>query len=319
MPPDTWQCARLSLPLRAPLHVGLRQVGTLQQTRRYVPARALRGAVTAQLTRALGSKDYIGVGRFLDEHLAYGYLFPAMDVAEPLAPGYCQGQLRYGPNGGLSEAAFDRLLIDSRGRAPITAETRTVADGLLHEVEFLLPGTRATADRPSQSVQLVGNLYWRESGPAFNLDSGWTVSIATDGDLPVIEVDTQRLPVVDLLGRVELGGELGDGFGRVGRPRLKATGVAAGSEPRPVVTLTGGQAVPAHLDATGTNATGVLEPLIGRETRQGSSGRAQFGQNVTRARVCWVPGSRLPDGPSHTLSIDVLGVLTAVGGQPGHP
>ncbi|MGQ9841736.1 MAG: hypothetical protein ACUVR4_14755, partial [Anaerolineae bacterium] len=49
-------------------------------------------------------------------------------------------------------------------------------------------------------------------------------------------------------------------------------------------------------------ARGLIEPLVGRET----SSSAQFGGQLTRAQICWAPGSIL--GADACLDIQPSGV-----------
>jgi len=81
----SWQCYDLIFRLMAPLHVGWRKSGNLQQTRGYVPGKNQWAALTARLTREYddGAKGqrYVEIGQKVQKHFRFGYLYPALGFA----------------------------------------------------------------------------------------------------------------------------------------------------------------------------------------------------------------------------------------------
>ncbi|MCL4514307.1 MAG: hypothetical protein M1379_01730 [Firmicutes bacterium] len=96
------------------------------------------------------------------------------------------------------------------------------------------------------------------------------------------------------LGRLQVGGERGYGFGLLtlaGKPRPTKTVFGYQTElfaTDPEVTLAKGEPLPAHIIAEdATNLQGPIEPFLGRETL--SDG--QFGKTISPAEICWIPGA----------------------------
>jgi hypothetical protein len=81
----TWTAYHVTLRLLAPMHIGWRKLGNLQQTRPYVTGRNLWGALTARLTRELGSNKYEFVGKQVDDCMRFTYFYPSVskDNVEP--------------------------------------------------------------------------------------------------------------------------------------------------------------------------------------------------------------------------------------------
>src|SRR5712692_8407277 len=73
----TWVTYQVTFRLLSPMHIGWRKLGNLQQTRPYVTGRSLWGALTARITRELGSSDYEKIGKQADQQLAFTYFYPS--------------------------------------------------------------------------------------------------------------------------------------------------------------------------------------------------------------------------------------------------
>ncbi len=67
----TWKCYKIVFRAEAPIHIGYKQIGILKTTRYYITGRAIWGAITANLTRALydqpSSEDYRKIGGIYKE------------------------------------------------------------------------------------------------------------------------------------------------------------------------------------------------------------------------------------------------------------
>jgi hypothetical protein len=85
-----WRLFRWVWQLEAPLHVGMPPSGSLNRCRLYVPARALWGALTAEVARRAGNDfpSYAGgwAGHPGDARLTY--LYPAEDSRVSGARGF---------------------------------------------------------------------------------------------------------------------------------------------------------------------------------------------------------------------------------------
>ncbi len=270
----TWTAYLVTFKLLSPIHIGWHKLGNLQRTRPYITGRSLWGALTARLTRESNSYEYEGFGRKVDSQLAFTYFYPSTepDTVE-LWPWRDERE------------EWDRFAWTFLGSYASTAleNGRSSEAGSLHETEYIAPRTRA-----GEPVFLVGYFF---------------------------EKDVCRLEWKKALGKLQLGGERGYGWGRVKLVRLQKC-----EEANSVVCFgyefKGEQAYPllqapkvagatedskekirllAHTYANDADGTrGTLEPLIGRETTD----RTSFGKLVTRAAICWAPGSKAEQGES---------------------
>lgn len=148
----SWHQSTLTFRLLAPLHIGWRQTGNLMQTRPFVTGKAFWAALTARLTRNAGngadSQAYVAIGKALQTHFRFPYLYPATKTES----GY---QTHY-----PWEPDFDYLFLDSYTSAALNYDRQAAEDGLLHETEFIAPRTRC-----NQPVYLTGDWYVRSDLP----------------------------------------------------------------------------------------------------------------------------------------------------------
>ncbi|HWO94203.1 MAG TPA: hypothetical protein VNL92_05515 [Dehalococcoidia bacterium] len=166
----TWSLYRWTWQLESPLYVGMPPAGSLNRCRLYVPARALWGAVTAELARAKGAStpaDYKRVGEQVSEHVRFTYLYPAEATGKDWRawlPKYERGEGlvweredRVGDP--RSDRAFRTRLLSSRPGTAIDPGTETAADGSLRETECINEQWRDTDGRAGSRVALVGYLF----------------------------------------------------------------------------------------------------------------------------------------------------------------
>ncbi|MCI0722254.1 MAG: hypothetical protein L0338_25270 [Acidobacteria bacterium] len=266
-----WQCFRLICELLSPLHIGYHKVGNVQRTRYYIPARNLWAAVTERLVRsgfgsdALGKQadDYTAVGDWVNEHIAFTYFFLHEDDAL-LYPCYTENGLCYG---GLRQHEFERRYLAAHVTTALDPATTSAEAASLHEVEFIAPVN--------------------QDGPRTRI-GGWV--FLRDAALEKLGGEAKWH---SWLRDLQVGGERRYGFGRLrlaGAPqpvyRLDGYDVEL-TAVRPKIAAEKGKPFWAHTLSENTMARGLIEPLVGRETRVGAS----FGQRLTRARICWTPGS----------------------------
>ena len=270
-----WRAYRVRLRLRSPLHVGAGQVGNVQRARPYVTGRALWGALTARLTRDAHPRPQ-----------AEDYRTMGQQVQEELAYSYfyplAEGQERVGlwPWGEEADE-FSWLYLGSYAATALDHGRGAALEGSLHEVEYVAPTTR-----DGRPVCLLGYVFERAGCGLL-----WRQA----------------------LGRLQLGGERGYGWGRVSlvgvrelaegeqlfgcydlalgdqQPLLQA-GQQGKAEPVPLLAHT--LACDGESGRAVTEAEGAVEPLVGRETRDAS----RFGQERSPVRVCWAPGATVPVG-----------------------
>ena len=272
----TWKVYQVVLRLLAPMHIGRAKIGNVQRTRPYVTGRVLWGALTERLTRdelqgkgpATDSSQYRAMGDRVHQQLAFTYFYPTTDENGKVKPWPWKDGFR--PRF-LSTYASTALAYPHQG----------ADEGTLHEVEFISPRTLDTGEQ----VYLVGYVFEREGAP------DWRAA----------------------LRRLQLGGERGYGWGRVEPVRIsKLKGelslfdgmytVHSDAWP-PVLTAQSekarllAHALAASLEDEDT-IRGDVEPLVGRETHP-TDGR--FGVWVSEARICYAPGSKVPEGLSFEI------------------
>jgi hypothetical protein len=268
----TWTAYQVTFRLLSPLHIGWRKLGNLQQTRPYITGRNLWGAFTARLTRELGGKDYEEVGKLVDQQLAFTYFYPSTQPDSVL--------LWPWPD------QWDEFAWTFLGSYASTAleNARNAEAGSLHETEYIAPYTRnQELDQEPTPVYLMGYIFTHDSCVL-----SWR----------------------DVLDRLQLGGERSYGWGRVCLKKepvkdrkcfgydLDCTG------DRPRITVPKGKELLAHTDAESVKSVGTIEPLVGRETGSDTG----FGKNLTKARICWTPGSTLLE--EKTFRIQARGIWT---------
>ncbi len=146
----TWTAYRITWRLLAPMHMGWRKLGNLQQTRPYVTGRSLWGAFTAMLTRELGHNDYGRVGAQVDKDLAFTYFYPSVDTEAVTIWPWPQLENEY-----FSEE-FAWLFLGSYASTALE-NGRSAEERSLHETEFIAPYTRN-----GQPVYLIGYIFERE-------------------------------------------------------------------------------------------------------------------------------------------------------------
>jgi len=159
--------------------------------------------------------------------------------------------------------------------ASVALKDRVSKEGMLHETEYISPKTR---DR--REVYLVGY---------------------------IIEKDGCKLKWREALNRIQIGGELGYGWGRVkliDRPKKSNSCFNSyafdGTRDTPQITVQGDKLILlAHtLVVDGLDCNGTIEPLVGRETDAHSG----FGGVISGATICWVPGSCVKEKTTFGIS-----------------
>jgi len=169
--------------------------------------------------------------------------------------------------------AFSSVFLGSYASTAL-ADGRSKEDGSLHETEYLSPNVLG------KPVFLTGYVFERaESG----------------------------LPWREIIGRTQLGGERGYGWGRVadcrpteGCDSVFGTAVILDGK-RPRVRWQPDKAATSHVSSDAPwQVDGAVEPLVGRIT---NPARGVPGVEHSSAVVCWTPGSKLRE--SHSVECEI--------------
>lgn len=164
----SWRLFRWTWRLDGPMFVGTSPAGALNRCRPYVPARAIWGAVTAELARLEADHDqqYRQVGEELRRHARFSYLYPAELVGKDwLAwlPEYREGDglrwVREGTGAAVPDRRFRRGLLWTRPATAIDPDNDAALDGALRETECVQPHWRREDDSPGSPVGMVGYVF----------------------------------------------------------------------------------------------------------------------------------------------------------------
>lgn len=169
----TWSLFRWVWQLEGSLHVGMPPAGSLNRARLYVPARALWGALTAELSRreAQNGKEpqYQTVGESLQKDYRFTYLYPAEQDGKAWhawLPTYQEGlglawARQDHADGLVGDRQFRRRLLSTRPGTSIDASTDSAEDGSLRETECVETRWRDARGRDAGPVAMVGYVFIR--------------------------------------------------------------------------------------------------------------------------------------------------------------
>ncbi len=292
-----WKAYRLVFRVKSPIHVGYRKYGNLMQTRPYVPARTILGAITSRLTRSIfvpttDWKCYRLIGETLNEYTRFTYFYIATE-------GNSDFEIHF-PWRNPEE--FYHRFIGSHVSTSLQSSIKAAEEGSLHETEFISP--RSIND--NRQVYLLGYVFVKCCTKSHtisefinNVAKKWKISHDISNILKRIET------LLNCSGHLKsqiktltLGGERGYGWGRVDlvefeefneRKLFKEYPYSAESD-APTLTVPKGSHVPAHVLAnTELPLNGPLEPLIRREWRRFA------GSDVVFDGVAYSPGARVEE------------------------
>ena len=279
-----WEIYKLVYQAKSPIHIGYHKLGFIQRTRYYITGKTIWGAMTANITRAFYEKADVGnykyVGEKFQNDIIPSYFYPAIDKENPLIPKFTSQGLQYGscslyPTYPAEE--FERLFISSFGQTAIEPANLTAEDETLHETEYIAPVIEE--DNKQKPVYFVGYIFMKT---------------------PTIDFNGERR-LEDIEGAIKeifVGGERRYGFGRLNLdspPELMNSFFGYKIDTSTTsFTIPGENPIPGHLPVSvNLNLKGDIEPLVGREWEPGKNGKVGFGQKVSVAEICWVPGSVL--------------------------
>jgi len=201
----TWTVHRWVWRLEAPLFIGLPPAGSLNRTRLYVPARAVHGAVTAELARLKGDEEskfpcYGKFGKEVGVNCRFTYLYPAEKNGDDYlvwCPEYVKPEadkrnenderkfgLRWRRQDGadISDRDFRRRLLDSRPATAVAPETDAAAEETLRETECLNPWWRNPSEPRAEPkpVFLLGYVFLKNNGFRQRLEGLETLFVGGD-------------------------------------------------------------------------------------------------------------------------------------------
>ena len=188
----SWSLFRWVWRLEAPLFIGMSPAGALNRCRPYVPARALWGAVTAEIARLKSGEsfpDYKGVGDEVKRSCRFTYLFPA----EKRDGRFLAWLPKFEKEKGLrwclqdcgkswSDRDFRRRLLDSRPGTAIVPESDSALEGSLRHTECISPWWRDSNSQGETAapVLLLGYVFWQDSDRHRQLQDIETLFIGGD-------------------------------------------------------------------------------------------------------------------------------------------
>lgn len=190
----TWSLYRWTWLVESPLYIGMPPAGSLNRCRVYVPARALWGAITAEMARAVAGKGfpaYREVGDQICGGMRFTYLFPAEKDRwqwRAWLPRYEIGSgLVWQREGNGPAKVRDRevrmRLLATRLYTAIDPSSDTAAEGSLRETECVNSTWREDKMSLSGPVGFVGYVFVSSKvGQALGEALEKVESIAVGGD-----------------------------------------------------------------------------------------------------------------------------------------
>lgn len=248
-----WTLYQVSLRVLSPIHIGWKKTSNLQQTRFYVPAKTIWGALTARITRDQNSSDYKGIGDIINKNLRFSYFYPSDNrskVSKSDFPWEDNSRFSWKYVGSYQSAAL---------------ENKTAMEGMLHETECILPKTRE-----GEQVYLIGCIIEKNG-----CEIDWKTA------LPKIQIGGERGYG---WGRITLENEPMLCSNLFGYDSLISLN-------EPIIKVQKGEFILSHTfasEAYEQQIEGNIEPFVGRITENG-----KFGENFSEAKICWIPGSKL--------------------------
>lgn len=261
-----WKAYEINLKLLSPLHIGWRKTSNFNQTRFYIPAKTMWGALTARITR--DNKDmnqqYIQVGKDLNDYYRFSYFYP-----------YFKSNNNEVIKFPWEDPYFEYNFVNSYQSAAL--DVKSAVDGMLHEIEYLSPFTRE-----GNQVFLKGYIFEDDNNNSklnLNLDK-----------------------IMDALPKIQLGAERGYGWGRVelvNNYKKMITEDIFGykfdnSHQDPVIKYLmnshhENKYLLAHtlVEENNLHIEGKIEPFIGRIYSEKADDK------FSQAFVCWIPGSKI--------------------------
>lgn len=176
----SWSLFRWVWQLESPLHVGATSAGNLNRCRLYIPARALWGALTAEVASRNASPfpSYQFVGEQLQKNARFTYLYPAEHIGgvwRAWLPRYEEGkglvwrrEDQQGADNPITDREMRMWLLSTRPGTAIDPQSDTAAEGTLREIECVNIYWRNGDQTPVSRVAMVGYVFLRNGSSSKN-------------------------------------------------------------------------------------------------------------------------------------------------------
>jgi len=316
----TWNCYSTIFKTESPVHIGYKQIGILKTTRYYITGRAMWGAITANLTRALFNhpalEDYQAVGNFVRGNIRTTYFYPAIKKNEAVSENWSEYEVndylvflpkytKEGINfGNKSKEWFEQRFVGSFVSTALESQTRTAEEGSLHEFEYIR--NRINLSRKIIQVYWAGYLFVDVSNAKVKdvkKKKVYEVNISEENDDLKItfknkDAETYAFLKKDVLNMLFVGGERNYGFGkimlespdfRLENQRLFGKFKLELDADEPVVEI---DTALVHLNLEDIELKeelkGEVEPVVGLEWSDKGAG-----QSISEAIICVTPGSEI--------------------------
>lgn len=220
-----WYKVPLTFRANGPIHIGAGTLGFINLTRPYIPAKNLWGALTRGMAtrsgKELSFELFKACGDFINRNIRFSYFYPALQVNgewQSYAPSFNQDGLHYGE---MNAQQFQNRFIGSYLSTALDGETSGAAEGMLHEVEFILDEVREFKTGTLQPFYYRGKVYFR---------SGDGECIREEG------IDLGYSQLLENLSSLLVGGDLCYGLGEIVlEPGLVGEKESCGSEDDPII------------------------------------------------------------------------------------
>ncbi len=247
----TWNCYLTIFKAESPVHIGYKQIGILKTTRYYITGKAMWGAITANLTRALfdnpNSNDYQDVGNFVKENIKTTYFFPAIkgdekslsDLTDVMVEVKSNKNEKFGvflpryeePKENnkyerednrdvgikfskLSKEEFEQIFVGSFVSTALDATTKTAEEGSLHEFEFIKNRVKIVKSKEHLDVYWIGYVFAKEKAESKNKKI--RIEKCEESEVKVKRLDNSNEEnLTDVISLTCIGGERNDGLGKL--------------------------------------------------------------------------------------------------------
>ena len=308
----TWNIQRLVYQAKSPIHIGWHTLGYIKLTRHYIPGRTMCGAITANMTRTYGNKGVDSYNVFKEifkTKILTSYFYPAIDPDAPLLPRFTGQGMEYGFTGStcLPKADFERNFIGSFGQTAVLPQSNTAEDNTLHESEYISPCINKKG--VCNSLFFVCYLFIKDDASFHDKKVAWS---------------NKEISLKSAMQDIFVGGDLKYGWGQlkldnnpaVEKHQKKIFGYDfIEKDGLPCMEIPPDSPIPAHLliDSKIT-AKGDIEPMVGREFGNVKNSKGEerngAGKKISRAKLCWIPGSVITGDTKQTLQISSYGLLS---------
>lgn len=143
----TWNLYKWTWQLKSPLYVGMPPAGSINRCRLYIPARAMWGALTAELARHEADGDFPGyknIGDSLHKNMRFTYLYPAERQEKKWKawlPAFSdKHDFRWRLEDSdkcVTNRSFRRMLLHTRPGTSIDPSSDAAESGSLRETEYI--------------------------------------------------------------------------------------------------------------------------------------------------------------------------------------